>query len=244
MRWRGIPVLTNTPTRSAQTSPGGLQGVTLMEPVLAKAARKLGIDQVAIRRLNVPEGKAPLGAAGENGTRPHATSAFVKEALDHGAALFDWEGRKARGGQRKGAKIRGLGVGMGCFVAGTIGFDGLIIIKPDGGIRFHSGIGNLGTESVSDVHRVAAEALDVPWERCEIIWGNTSKHLPWSCVSGGSQTMHAMSRAAFAAALDAKKKLREIAAQTLGGSPEEYEVAGERVFRPDGGPGTSRRCEG
>ncbi len=239
MRWRGTSVLTNTPTRSAQTSPGGLQGVTFMEPVLAKAARRLGIDPVDIRRRNAPEGKAPFGAPGADGTRPHATSAFVKQALDRGAALFDWEGRKAGGGQRRGAKVRGLGVGMGCFVAGTIGFDGLIIIKPDGGIRIQCGIGNLGTESVSDVHRVAAEALDVPWERCEIIWGNTSRHLPWSCVSGGSQTIHAMSRAAFAAALDARKKLREIAAQTLGGKPEEYKIAGERVFRPGDEPGMS-----
>jgi CO/xanthine dehydrogenase Mo-binding subunit len=39
--------------------------------------------------------------------------------------------------------------------------------------------------------------------------------------------------------LDAKKKLREIAAKTLGGTPEEYEIAGERVFRLDGGQGMS-----
>src|SRR5208282_1413106 len=63
MRWRGLTVLTNTVPRSAQSSPGGMQGITLMEPVLAKAARKLGIDQVAIRRLNAPEGKAEFGPA-------------------------------------------------------------------------------------------------------------------------------------------------------------------------------------
>lgn len=234
MRWRGISVLTNTPTRAAQTAPGGMQGVTIMEPILSKAARKLGIDQVAIRRCNAPEGKAPFGGPGADGKRLHATSAFLKEALDRGAALFDWEGRKTRAGRKEGSRVRGIGVGQGCFVAGTIGFDGLFVIKPDGGIRFHCGIGNLGTESLMDVHRVAADALAVPWDRCEIVWGDTSRHLPWSCVSGGSQTIHAMSRAAFAAALDAKKKLREIAAKTLGGEPEEYEIAGERIFRPDG----------
>ena len=61
MRWRGVTVLTNTPPRSSQSSPGGMQGIALMEPVLAKAARKLGVDQVAIRRINAPEGKAPFG---------------------------------------------------------------------------------------------------------------------------------------------------------------------------------------
>ena len=50
MRWRGVSVLTNTPPRRAQSQPGGMQGITLMEPILAKAARKLGVDQVAIHR--------------------------------------------------------------------------------------------------------------------------------------------------------------------------------------------------
>lgn len=239
MRYRSISVLTNTPTRGPQTGPGGLQGVTLMEPVLSQAARKLGIDQVAIRRINAPEGKALLGPPQKDGTRLHATSAFVGKALDRGAELFDWEGRKTRSLQRKGTKARGIGVALGCFVAGTTGFDGLIVIKPDGGLRFHCGIGNLGTQSLTDVHRVAAEALDVPWERCEIVWGNSSKHLPWSCVSGGSQTIHAMTRASLAAAMDAKKKLCEIASRTLGGAPEEYQVAGERVFHPGTGAGIS-----
>ena len=38
-----------------------------------------------------------------------------------------------------------------------------------------------------------------------------------------------MPRAAHAAASDAKKKLQEIAAKTLGGNPESYQVANERV---------------
>ena len=48
-----------------------------------------------------------------------------------------------------------------------------------------------------------------------------------------------MTRAAHAAAMDAKKKLQEIAAKDLGGKPEDYEVANERVFRKGGGPGMS-----
>src|SRR6185437_12377933 len=84
MRWRGVTVMTNTPTRSAQSSPGGLQGITIMEPILAKAARKLGVDQVAMRRVNCPEGKAKYGPE-IRGNRSHVTSCFLKDALDRGA---------------------------------------------------------------------------------------------------------------------------------------------------------------
>ena len=48
-------------------------------------------------------------------------------------------------------------------------------------------------------------------------------------MSGGSQTTHAMTRAAHAAASDAIAKAKEIAARTLGGSPESYQVANGRV---------------
>jgi len=236
MRWRGVTVMTNTPPRSAQSSPGGLQGIVLIEPVIAKAARRLGVDQVAIRRINCPEGKAPFGPAVQ-GKRQYATSAFIKEALDRGAEQFKWSERVARTPKEIGTKVRGVGVSLSCYVGGTIGFDGLLVIKPDGRITFQSGIGNLGTESVIDVHRAGAEILGVPWEKCDVVWGNTQKNLPFTCVSGGSQTTHAMTRAAYATAMDAKKKLQEIAARKLGGKPEQYVVANERVFRKGSGAG-------
>jgi xanthine dehydrogenase molybdenum-binding subunit len=236
MRWRGATILTNTPPRSAQSSPGGMQGITIIEPIIAKAARKLGLDQVAIRRINCPEGKAQLGPE-VHGKRAYATSAFIKVALDRGAEQFKWQQRVARTPKRIGTKVRGVGVAVSCYVGGTTGFDGLLVITPDGRIRFQSGIGNLGTESVMDVHRAGAEVLGVPWEKCDITWGDTAKNLPFTCVSGGSQTTHAMTRAAYATAMDAKKKLQEVAAKSLGGKPEQYEVANERVFRKGGGAG-------
>ena len=71
----------------------------------------------------------------------------------------------------------------------------------------------------------------MPWDKCVITWGDTSRHLPWTCIQAGSNTTHTASRANLAAALDAKRKLQEIAAGELGGSPEQYEVADERVYR-------------
>jgi xanthine dehydrogenase molybdenum-binding subunit len=234
MRWRGVSVLTNTPPRRAQSQPGGMQGILLIEPIIAKAARKLGVDQVAIHRVNAPEGKAKFGPANPRGERAFATSAFVKEALDRGAGLFRWDERKALGGKRQGSKVRGYGVATSSFVAGSTGYDGLFVIKPDGRMYIQSGIGNLGTESVSDCHRVSAEMVGIPWEKVDITWGHTGKNLPWSCVSGGSQTTHAHTRAAHAAGADAVKKLQEIAAHAHGGKPEQYTVANERVSGPGG----------
>jgi len=230
MRWRGVTVLTNTPPRSAQSSPGGLQAIVIIEPIIAKAARRLGVDQVAIRRINCPEGKAPFGPPVQ-GKMQYATSAFLKDALDRGAEQFKWKERVARTPKRIGSKVRGIGVSLSSYVGGTIGFDGLLVITPDGRIRFQSGIGNLGTESVIDVHRVAGRKFSVCRGRDAMSFGvDTSKSFPYTCVSGGSQTTHAMTRAAHAVGMETKKRLQEIAARSLGGKPEDYDVGNERVF--------------
>jgi CO/xanthine dehydrogenase Mo-binding subunit len=237
MRFRGISVLTNTPPRTSQRAPGGEQSTTMLEPLISKAAKQLGIDQVEIRKINAPITGGAFGAPNAQGTRNRLTGAFVKEALDKGAELFNWEERKKRSGQKRGSKVTGLGVSVANFTAGSIGFDGLITIRPDGRLYIQQGIGNLGTLSVHDTARVAAEVLGMPWEKCEVIWGNTAKHLPWSSNQSGSQTTHAHTRANHAAAMDARKKLQEIAAKDRGGSPDDYDVGNERVFRK-GSPGS------
>jgi CO/xanthine dehydrogenase Mo-binding subunit len=237
MRQQAISVMTNTPPRSAQSAPGGMQGIAIIEPILAKAARQLGVDQVALRRVNCPEGKALFGAP-VKGVRGHATSCFLKEALDKGAEQFRWQERAAQ--QKKmGSKVRGVGVSLSAYVGGSTGFDGLMVITPQGRVQFQSGIGNLGTESVIDVHRAGAERLGVPWEICDVVWGDTSKFVPYTCAQGGSTTTHTMSRASYAVADECKLRLKEIAAKTHGGKPDDYEVANQRVFRKGGGTGLS-----
>jgi len=229
MRWRGLAVITNTPPRSQQRSPGPMQANGIMEPVITKAAKKLGIDQLAIRRINAPEGRALYGPPGPRGERRRVTGASVKEALDRGAELFKWNDRKVRAGRREGSKVRGIGVAVGPHGAGSIGYDGLMTIQPDGRLYVQSGVGNLGTHSTIDLARVAADVLMMPWEKVQVNWGSTAKHVPWSCLSVGSQTTHAMTRANMAGAEDARRKLQEIAAHDLGGSPDDYVLGGERV---------------
>jgi len=239
MRFRGLSVATNTPPGVSQRAPGGLQASVWFEPLVHEAAKKLGIDQVAIRKMNAPEGQALFGLVPPNTPpgRPRSklTSCFVKEALDQGAELFGWDARKGQSGKRTGSKVRGIGCGTGAYTAGSIGVDGLCILRPDGKLEIHQGIGNLGTHSVIDTARVIAEVSGVPWENCEVVWGNTSKGLPWSSIQAGSQTTYAHTRANFATGQDLKKKLQEVAAKTKGGSPEGYDTNAQGVTRKGGG---------
>lgn len=226
MRFRGVTVLTNTPPRSAQRAPGGAQIVAMLEPFLDRAAERLAIDRLEMRKINAPGPDAKF-----NANQGGLTSCRAKEALEKAETLVDWQQAKTLSRQRNGAKVTGVGVALSPFTAGSSGYDGLMILKPDGTLSIHTGVGNLGTHSISDTARPAAEALDMPWEKVEIVWGNTGKHVPWTSIQAGSQTTHSASRAIFAAAQDLEGKLKDIAAGELGGSPDQYAISGERVHR-------------
>jgi len=226
MRFRGVPVYTNTPPRSAQRAPGGAQIVAMLEPVVDKAARELDVDRLEIRRINAPGHDGWLGP-----NQGAFTSAYVREALDLGGELFDWDARSQLSGQRNGTKVTGVGMGLSPFTAGSSGRDGLLVIRPDGKLYVHQGIGNLGTHSIADTARAASDVLDLDWDDVVVVWGDTSKHLPFSTVQAGSQTAHAHTRANHAAGEAMVGLLQELAASELGGSPQDYRVADGRVFR-------------
>ncbi|MDE2980316.1 MAG: xanthine dehydrogenase family protein molybdopterin-binding subunit [Gemmatimonadota bacterium] len=226
MRFRGVPVYTNTPPRSAQRAPGGAQIVAMLEPVVDKAARELDIDRLEIRRVNAPGHDGWLGP-----NQGAFTSAYVREALDLGGELFEWDARSQLSGRREGTKVTGVGLGLSPFTAGSSGRDGLLVIRPDGKLYVHQGIGNLGTHSIADTARAASDVLDLDWDDVVVVWGDTSKHLPYSTVQAGSQTAHAHTRANHAAGEAMVGLLQELAAGELGGSPQDYRVADGRVFR-------------
>ena len=157
------------------------------------------------------------------------TSAFLKEALDKGAAMFNWEEKKKQSGQKNGNKVIGIGIGQGYHSAGSNGFDGLMRITPDGKLHVHTGVGNLGTYSHSATARVAADLLNVAWENVIIERGDSRLGLPWNRPQAGSLTASTESRTKYVAAMDLKDKLLDIAAQMLGGATGDYELGHEKV---------------
>jgi CO/xanthine dehydrogenase Mo-binding subunit len=225
MRFRGVPVLTNTPPRGPQRGPGQNQIAAAVEPLIDKAAKQLGVDRLAIRRINAPDNAAKIGSM-----QGGVTSAHLRDALDQGAQQFGWEQRRARSGQRNGSKVRGVGIGTAYHSAGANGFDGLVRILPDGKIHIHTGVGNLGTYSHTATSRVAAEVLKANWENCVVVRGDSRNHLPWNLSQFGSNTSFTMTRTNYVAAMDAVAKLKEIAALDLGGAPTDYEIGNETVY--------------
>ena len=110
MRWRGISVLTNTPPRSAQRGREN-QTAAAIEPFLDKAARQLGVDRVAIRRVNAPDHDGKIG-----GKQEPITSSYLRQALAKGAERFNWTQsipERTAAGLEGHRYWRGCGVSLG-----------------------------------------------------------------------------------------------------------------------------------
>jgi CO/xanthine dehydrogenase Mo-binding subunit len=234
MRFRGVAMLANTPPKAAQRGPGGAQIIGMLEPLHDAAIREMSeqgmnVDRLQARLLNAPTADVEFGPRNTS-----LTSVFAREALQAGAEAFDWAGKQALSGRQVGSKVTGIGFGLSPYTAGSRGYDGLMVIRPDGRLHVYQGIGNLGTHSIADTARPAAELLGLNWDQVEIIWGDSSKGMPRSSIKAGSQTTHAHTRANYAAAEDALRKIRLVASRQLGGSPNAYNVDNGRVSGPGG----------
>ncbi|MEQ8955560.1 MAG: molybdopterin cofactor-binding domain-containing protein, partial [Gammaproteobacteria bacterium] len=219
MRFRHISVYTNTTPRGAQRGPGQNEMAAVLAPITDKVAAAAGIDRVQFRSRNVATSDGFQG-----GSQGPLTSAFAREALAQGSYQFNYNERNAQPRDLGNGKRRGIGVGIGYHGAGGRGYDGLLRMGTDGRLYIHSGVGNLGTYSYAGTCRAAAEVLQMPWERCEIVRGRSDRHLPHSSGQGGSNTIFTHTRTNWVAGEDMIQKMKEIAAMDLGGSADDYEI--------------------
>ncbi len=142
---------------------------------------------------------------------------------------FGWEEKNALAKQNGSKVACRLGVGIGYHGAGGRGYDGLVRIGTDGKALHSQRCRQFGLfPALAPV--VPRQHCRFLVERCEIVRGRTDKHLPHSSGQGGSNTIFTHTRTNWVAAQDAIAKLKEIAAQDLGGTPEDYSIGDERVF--------------
>ncbi|MEX2129853.1 MAG: molybdopterin cofactor-binding domain-containing protein, partial [Pseudohongiellaceae bacterium] len=226
VRFRGAGVGTNTGHRGAQRGPGQNQIAPIMAPIMDKAADALGIDRLEIRMINAVRTGDAHGPQ-----RNLVTSAYMPEAINIAAEMFDYSNKIGRRQQRNGSKVTGIGIGQGYHDAGRSGMDGIVRLTADGRLHIHNGVGNLGTYSYASTSRAAAEVLKMAWENCDIESGRTDRHVPMTSPQDGSNSIFTNTRTNFGAAQDLLAKMKEIAVMDLGGDVADYDVDGTRVHR-------------
>src|SRR5215471_13902644 len=101
--------------------------------------------------------------------------------------------------------------------------DSWIAIDQDGSVTVFTSKVELGTGIETALAQIAAEELDVPWQRIKVDMGDTTKTIDQATTSG-SRTIERAGPQIRQAAAAARKELLRLAAEKLGASAEQLTV--------------------
>ena len=196
---------------------GGQELKCALIPVLSLAMEKLSLDPFDVLKKNFV--KPGDGYFWRNADWYNYRGIDFSESMDKGAEVFGWKD-KWKGWLKptevKGSKLIGVGVGVhGNADVGEDISEAYVRIDSDGRVVINSGISEHGTGQKSNVVKVVAEVLQLPFEMISITPGD-SMIAPTEWGPAGSRGTYAILGAAISAADDVKKKLLELAVPMLG----------------------------
>jgi CO/xanthine dehydrogenase Mo-binding subunit len=204
-------VYLNTGAMDSFRAPGHVEGAFALECAMDALAHELGIDPLELRRRNY----APLDQ--EKNRRYSAK--HLDRCYDEGAERFGWTHRRveAAASRAHGGRLR-RGVGMASQIWGAGGGPpayATVRINPDGSVDVLTGAQDLGTGSRTVFAQIAAEALGARYDSVRTVLGDTER-LPFASNSWGSITTASVGPAVRVAALQARGRVLEAAAELLG----------------------------
>jgi len=227
-------VFTNKTTVSPYRGAGRPQGVFVMERLLDRAARELGVDRTEIRRRNLiqpDEFPYDVGLIYQDNAPLRYDSGDYPRCLDRALELIDYAGWPAR--QRAArAEGRSLGCGVACYVEGTgIGpYEGArVTVEPSGQVFVATGVGTQGQGHLTAFAQIAADALGVSPRRVTVHTGDTGM-FGWGTGTFASRGATVAGNAVALAAAAVREKTRLVAATLLEAPPEEIELGDGEVF--------------
>jgi carbon-monoxide dehydrogenase large subunit len=168
-------VFTNTAMMASYRGTAKPEASFVMERLIDKAARELGVDPVEMRRRNlVPAAAMPHKTAGG---LTYDSGEFEK-VLDQALELADWAGfpKRRRDSERRGLR-RGIGVALHCQRAGNQSERMEIRVAASGSIALHVGTHSHGQSHETAFAQMINEWLGVDPDRVTLFQGDTDKVL-------------------------------------------------------------------
>ncbi|MDH3318770.1 MAG: xanthine dehydrogenase family protein molybdopterin-binding subunit [Betaproteobacteria bacterium] len=241
-----IPVLdhevkmmfTNTTPVDAYRGAGRPEMGYLLERLVARAARELGVDPIELRLKNlIPAARMPYANPAGYTYDCGDFERILRGALE----AADWEGFAAR---KRAAEKRGLryGRGLACYVEITgsarLSETVRMIAAADGTLEVDSGTQSIGQGLWTSYAQVVAEKLGIDPQKIRVVQGD-SDLLKVGGGAGGSRGLQVGGSAALAGAVALIEAARPLAAQALEAAAAdlEYGDGGFRIAGTDRGIG-------
>ena len=218
-------VYTNNPYSGSMRGYGNLESTFAIEAQMDELAARLGLDRMAIRRLNASR-TGDVTAQGNV-----VTSCAMPECLEWvEREIARPPVRARRPGWRRGVGYAGMfHVGGGARVYRSDGCGAILKLDDFGKVSLLTGASEIGQGSETVLAMIVAEALGVPLHRVEVINSDTALK-PWDVGAHASRTTFVAGNAALLAARELKQKLMALAADVMDEPPEALELVDGRVL--------------
>lgn len=225
-KWRAheltaLGVATNRVTFGAYRAPTATPAAFAVESLIDDLARRLELDPLELRLRNVAEEGDP--APSGQPFPVFGAHACLERVRDHPL----WAGRaELPAGE-------GIGVSIGWWPGGYEPAAAACRLDSDGHLTVITGAADM-TGVETGFATIAAAAFGIDVSRVRVVNADTSS-APYAGTSGGSKVTYTVGRAVERAALEARDRLLEVAADELEISVEDLEIVDGKV-QPVGVP--------
>src|SRR5580692_7786724 len=214
-------VMTNTAPVGAYRGAGRPEGVFIVERLMDAAARQIGMDPRAIRKVNYikPTQMPYTNAVGQ----VYDSGAFA-HMMERASELADWNGFAAR---KKAARKKGLLYGRGLtsyieWTGGRVHTETVSLhATAEGRVVLHSGTMAMGQGLQTTYTQMISQSLGIPMDRIDVVQGNTDLAIGFGSV--GSRSLFVGGTAVAVSTVDMITKAREKASNLLEASVEDIE---------------------
>jgi carbon-monoxide dehydrogenase large subunit len=242
--YRGVGrnVLTHKTFAAAYRGAGRPEAAFVLDRLLDRAARRLGMDPAALRRLNLirpDEMPSPTGLTYRDGQPIVYDPADYPAAFDRLVAALDYAGWRREQAERRGGP-RPIGIGLSAYVEGTgIGpFEGADVrVDPGGTVFVRLGVCAQGQGHETTLAQICADELAVPLESVVVVGGDTSL-VGYGMGTIASRVAAVGGPAVARSAAEVAHKARLVGAELFECAPEDVVLADGRVH-VKGVPGKS-----
>jgi aerobic carbon-monoxide dehydrogenase large subunit len=232
-------VLTNKTPSGTFRGPGRYEGAFFMERLLDMAAKDLSVDRLDIRRRNLitldemPYSMAPVRPLDGFGDTACDSGDYTM-TFDRCVAEARWHDKIKLNGKLINGRYHGLGIA--CFIEG--GGSGpsetaRITVQEDGSFAVYVGSSALGQGIETIMAQIAADALEVSFDRIRLYHGSTT-YLSSGFGSYGSRATVMGGGAIVRAAEELLDQIRENAAVRFGKSRDKIAIEEDVVTAPCG----------
>jgi len=238
---------TNTQSHTAFRGFGGPQGVIVIESILGDIARELGLDPLAVRRINLYDAAQPAGTPVDTApeARNHTHYGMAVEdnilhpLLETLAQSAQYQARREAIAQwnakspviKRGIAITPVKFGIS-FTATLFNQAGALVhVYTDGSVQVNHGGTEMGQGLNTKVAQIVADELGVPFERVMATASDTSK-IPNASATAASSGTDLNGRAAQYAARHVRDNLASFVCGLDGCGAGAVRFKGGQVISP------------